>query len=458
MNESREASMSGAGRVLIALLAGIAVVLGIWGGYTYWRNVQYRRTMEYGYRRAVQEASENLSNISTDLIKGMYAGTPAQLSQISAKLWKEAASAKSAISVLPVAELHLDKTNEFLSQVGDYAMYLSRKSSNGQSLTLEERQNFQRMREYADRLSDAVDDLEDSLERGDITFAEIERIVAQGQDYDNLDEEMPSIVTNTSLDAMEGGFSAYPSLIYDGPFSDHIMDRTPVITKNSAVIDSDQAREIARKTVGEGVNIQYMREENSNLPCYVFYSDDCSVAISKYGGQVCYVIYPEPEDIPVRMTPKQAIAAGQSYLQRLGISSMRETYYEIDDGMMTINFAYETDNVTCYTDLIKVDVSLSDGKVYMFDARGYLVNHQERNLSTPALTVEQAQQAVSSQLTVENTRLALIPTEGQNEVLCWEFTCTGTAGDHVLVYVNANNSAEEKILILIEDEDSVLTK
>jgi hypothetical protein len=96
--------------------------------------------MENGYRRAVQEAATNLSNISTDLVKGMYCGSPAQLSQVSAKLWKEASSAKSAISVLPVAELHLDKTNRFLSQVGDYAMVLSRKSANGQKLTAEERQ------------------------------------------------------------------------------------------------------------------------------------------------------------------------------------------------------------------------------------------------------------------------------------------------------------------------------
>lgn len=458
MNQSREASMGRVSRILIVLLTTLSAALAIWGGYYYWRSNQYRRMVETGYRRAVQEAAVNLSNISTDLVKGLYCGTPAQLSQVSAKLWKESASAKSAISVLPVAELHLDNTNEFLSQVGEYAMYLSRKSLRGEALTAEERENFQKLREYADRLSLAVDKLDDELEQGTITFSQIETAVRQGMDTDHLDEEMPLIVTNSSLDAMEGGFSGYPSLIYDGPFSDHILDKTPQITKTAAVIDSDEARSIAQKAVGEGTNIQYKREENSNLPCWVFYSDSCSVAVSKYGGAICYVICPEPEEVEQHMTAKEAISVAQQYLQKLGLTSMRDTYYEINDGIITINFAHAEGDVLCYTDLIKISVAMNNGSICSYDARGYLVNHKQRSLAAPTLSVAEAREALSPQLTVKGFRLALIPTEGENEVLCWEFDCEGSAGDHVLIYVNAATGKEEQILLLIEDESGTLTK
>lgn len=455
MNDAKDGKIS---RILVAILAGMVAVIGLWGGYTYWKNIQYRRGMENGYRRAVQEAATNLSNISTDLVKGMYCGSPAQLSQVSAKLWKEASSAKSAISVLPVAELHLDKTNRFLSQVGDYAMVLSRKSANGQKLTAEERQNFRRLREYADRLSEAVDELDDQLERGDITFADIERLVAAGVDTDDLDENLPSIVTNSSLDAMEGGFSGYPTLIYDGPFSDHILDKEPQIAKTGNTISADEAREIARKALGGNAVPEAMREENSNLPCYVFYSDSCSVAVSKNSGEICYLIRPKGGDVAEALTAKQAISAAQAYLRQLGINSMKESYYEIDDGIITINFAYEQDGAVCYTDLIKISVAMDKGEIVGYDARGYWVNHRERSFTAPAVSVEQAKAILSPQLTVENQRLALIPTEGENEALCWEFDCFGSAGDHVLVYVNCQTGAEEQILLLIEDEDGVLTK
>ncbi|MBP1581753.1 MAG: germination protein YpeB [Oscillospiraceae bacterium] len=458
MNESRESANGSLGRMLVALLAGIVVVLGIWGGYTWWRNVQYRRSMESAYRRAVQEAAVNLSNISTDLVKGMYSGSSSQLSQLSAKLWKEASTAKSAISALPVAELHLDNTNQFLSQVGDYAMYLSRKSANGQTLSSEEWENFRKLREYADRLSEAMDELDDSLERGDITFEEIAQLVAAGVDTDDLDDEMPSIVTNTSLDAMEGGFSGYPTLIYDGPFSDHILDKTPVITQTQPEISADQAKAIAQKAAGEAVELSNYREEDSTLPCYVFYSDNCSVAVSKNGGQLCYLIRSKGEEVEERLSPAQAISAARIYLNQLGLQSMKDSYYEIDDGIITINFAYETQDAICYTDLIKIAVAMDDGEVVSYDARGYLVNHRERSFVEPSLSAEQAQEVLSRELSVRKSRLALIPTEGENEVLCWEFDCEGSAGDHVLVYVNANTGVEEQILLLIEDEDGVLTK
>ena len=457
MNESDRSSAGRASRVLIFLLAAMTAALALWGGYYYWRSSQYRRVVESGYRRAVQQAAVNLSNISTDLVKGTYSGTPAQLSQISAKLWKEAASAKSAISVLPLAELHLDKTNQFLSQVGDYAMYLSRKTGSGQKLTAEEQENFRKLREYAERLSEAVDELDDELERGDITMEEIQRLIQQGADTDDLDEVMPTILTDTGLDAMEGGFSAYPTLIYDGPFSDHILDKEANINQ-SALIDEDKAHEIAQKAAGSSTELPYRREENSNLPCWVFYGDDCSVAVSKHGGKICYLIRSKTADGKEVIAPQDAISIAKQYLRQLGYDSAEDTYYESDDGIVTINFAHREGEAICYTDLIKVSVSLADGSVLSCDARGWLVNHKERALSAPTLTAERAARSLSSQLTQKGSRLALIPTLGENEVLCWEFDCEGAAGDHVMVYVNAQSGAEEQILLLIEDESGTVTK
>ncbi len=443
-------------RVLISLMAAVLVIVAVWGGYNYWQNMRYRSILETSYRRAVQEAALNLSNISTDLVKGMYTGTPEQLSQVSAKLWKEASSAKSAISVLPVAELHLDKTNEFLSQVGDYSMYLSRKALSGEKLTAEEQENFRKLREYADRLSEAVDELDDELERGEISFEEIQTLVAKGIDTDDLDENLPTLVTNSSLDAMEGGFSGYPSLIYDGPFSDHILDKTPEISKTGSEITEAEARTIAEKAAGQA--LPNMREESSALPCYVFYDDNCSVAVSKNGGKLCYLLRPKGVEVEERISEKDAISVAKAFLKEQGMGSMKESYYDEDDGIITINFAHQEGDVLCYTDLIKIAVSMDDGSIVTYDARGYLVNHKERELPAVTITAEEAAKSLSSQLKLLKSRLALIPTVGENEVLCWELDCEGNSGDHVLVYVNAQSGAEEQILLLIEDEDGTLTK
>ena len=457
MNESGKSSAERASKVLIFLLATITAAVAIWGGYHYWRSNQYRRVVESGYRRAVQQASVNLANISTDLVKGSYSGTPAQLSQVSSKLWKEAASAKSALSVLPLAELHLDKTNQFLSQVGDYAMYLSRKSGSGQGLTAEEQENFRRLREYAERLSDAVDELDDELERGEITVSEIQSMLERGVDTDTIDDTLPFVITDTSLDAMESGFSAYPTLIYDGPFSDHILNKNPNIN-SSPLTDVDSARSIAQKAAGSGTELPYLREENSKLPCWVFYGNDCSVAVSKHGGKVCYLLRSAGNLNRESLTPQEAIPIARQYLKQLGYDSVEDTYCESNDGIVTINFAHQEGEALCYTDLIKTSVSLADGTILSCDARGWLVNHKERTLPAVSLSAERAAHSLSSQLTQKGSRLALIPTLGENEVLCWEFDCEGAAGDHVMVYVNAQNGNEEQILLLIENENGTVTK
>ena len=71
---------------------------------------------------------------------------------------------------------------------------------------------------------------------------------------------------------------------------------------------------------------------------------------------------------------------------------------------------------------------------------------------------EQAQQSLSDILTVDNTRLALIPTSGQNEVCVYEFLCTSPTGDRILSYINTQTGAEEQILILMQTPNGTLTK
>ena len=57
---------------------------------------------------------------------------------------------------------------------------------------------------------------------------------------------------------------------------------------------------------------------------------------------------------------------------------------------------------------------------------------------------------------LEETRLAVIPTPSNGEVLTYEFK--GTIEDNTfLIYINAETSKEENILILLKTEGGLLT-
>ena len=124
------------------------------------------------------------------------------------------------------------------------------------------------------------------------------------------------------------------------------------------------------------------------------------------------------------------------YLERMGLQNLRATYYETIDGVCTINYAAMNGD----------------------DARGYINNHYDRAITPPALTAEQAQASVNPDLAVLSNRLALIPTSGKGEVLTYEFLTTAPDGEKLLIYVNAQNGAEEQILLLLETPYGTLTK
>lgn len=444
-----------ASKLVIGFLLVLSAGLAVWASDSYLKLTACRAALQSTYQRAADLASDSLANLSSDLVKGMYAGTSPQLSMISSKMWKESAEAKSALSTLPVTDLTLENTNRFLSQAGDYAMYLSRKFAAGEELTEEERTQFAALREYADRLSAQVDEIACELQSGRLRVEELSQADRRMNRADAPDSEAPV----SALKQVEDGFLGYPTLIYDGPFSDHLLEKTPQAVQGQPEVSTERARQTALRAAGR--ELPELREENSALPCYVFHDGvSVSAAVSRQGGRLCYLITDKPDTLTERLSYEQAAERARQFLEQQGYRSMKDTYYQTDNGVMTLNFAYfePQAQAVCYPDLIKVEVSLEDGAILGMDARGYLVNHSERTLPEPAISPEQAAQSLSPMLEVQSQRLALIPSSGQKETLCYEFVCTSPTGDRVLCYRNCVTGAEEQLLLLLETPGGVLTK
>jgi germination protein YpeB len=137
---------------------------------------------------------------------------------------------------------------------------------------------------------------------------------------------------------------------------------------------------------------------------------------------------------------------------------MEETYYEIENNVMTVNYAYSDLGKRVYPDLVKVSVAMDNGEILGYDAKGFLVNHTEREYPEKLYSQTSAEKSISPKLTVLSHRLAVIPTDGLNEKLCYEFVCQSESGRKTLVYINAETGEEEQILLLVESESGVLTE
>lgn len=397
--------------------------------------------MKNSYMRAVEDLSLSLDNIKTTLNKGMYSSSPAMMNKLSGKLWSEAANAKAALAQLPIEDIRLEQTYKFLSQVGNYSQSLSQKVGAGEELTDEEKENIKTLYSYAEDLSGKMWQVEKKIEDGDITLSDVSGAADRQQ----------SVNVTEGFTDFEEGFSNYPTLIYDGPFSDHILEKEPLMLKGKQDVTQEKALEKARKASGSE-NLTVSGEEAGKMPSYVFTDENTTVSVTKQGGFLSYML-------KFRNVGQAAITAGKAmdkaedYLEALGIEDITDTYYEINNGVCICNFAGEQENtddndVVLYTDLIKVSVAMDNGEILGFDARGYITNHTSRDLGTPKMSKDEATQRLSDTLKVFESNLCVIPSDGLNERYCYEFYCTDDEGRQLLIYLNADSGEEEQILLL----------
>ena len=156
------------------------------------------------------------------------------------------------------------------------------------------------------------------------------------------------------------------------------------------------------------------------------------------------------------LSNEEADNKGKEYLEKRGYTNMKETYYLKQEGIMTINYAYVQDGVVMYPDLIKVKVALDNGDILGVETTGYLNNHTVRDISNIKITKEETKKTLNSQLNIESEGMAVIPTEWQTEILCYEFK--GKVDDtEFLVYINAENGREEDILVIKDTPNGILT-
>lgn len=433
---------------LFSYAVAIVVVLGGYAITNMNNAANYKLQLENTYQQSLNELSETLDSIETNLTKSIYSSNDKMLYEISSDLYSECNEAKDALSRLPVGQMNLSSTYKFISQASDYAAYIAKKVASGERISDAEHKNLSTLLGYAKELNNSV--------------ASMVTICNNGGEITGSDVKGNSIKINALTNNMtnaEEAFKDYPTLLYDGPFADAVLNRKSKLIENAEKYSREDARDVASHALNcNASELNFDSEEEGNLPCYVFSHGQRTIGITKSGGHVAYILY-GGKITATKINEKNAQAIAEKYLEKLGYDNMASTYSMVSNNICVINFAYKANNTLYYSDLIKVGVSLADGRVASFEATGYLTNHIERTKPDVKITEENAKSKLSSYLKVIDSRLCVIPKDDSTEALCYEFHCEShETNEEVLVYINAVNGNEENILLLLYSDGGVLTK
>lgn len=413
-----------------------------------------KQALENRYNQAFFEMASYIENIDTLLQKSLISKDPIHGAKTMSEIWRQSNLAKTNLSQLPIEQNLISQASKFLSQTSDFSYSLTQQTIEQNPITDEQMGQIKSLTDYADKLQNSIVELSYDLNQGRLKWNELTK---KGSYVFGQMSSSTSTFDNISAD-----FQDYPGLIYDGPFSDHITDIQPkAITGDE--INANKAKQIALEFIGKDrvQEITSLNESfNAKIPCYSITAtlttgETANIDISKVGGHCIWFLY--NKDVADKiLSIEDAQNKAKEFLTSRGIRNMEHTYYMDENNIATINFAYIQDNVTVYSDLIKVSVAMDTGEITGFESAGYLFSHEIRKIQAPAISQEEAMKHLNTSLNLKKSGMAIIPKDNKTEVLTYEFK--GTIDDReFIVYINAETGREEDILIILNTPNGILT-
>lgn len=441
-------------------LASLLVLLGVaafWGA----DQAQARRSaetrLENKYNRAFYESLQRSKNVEALLSKGMASGSPSNVDNLFSDLWYNANSAQENLHQLPLSHNVIAKTSKFLTQVGDYA-YAITKRDDGTKMTDEDRSTMSKLYKNAQALNRELTKVQQQAAAGKFRWSEVQSGLRSNF-------ATGSIAADRSFRNVESQMQELPTLIYDGPFSDH-LERAEPLGVTGKDVTAQQAKKTAHSFIDfKGAKVSEERNTGTvkgKIPAYGLEfrtgNDDSpnviTANISKTGGHM--IFYTNSRQVnEAKISEAQARTYAENFLKSRGLRNMVPTYTLKERNTLTVSFAYKEGDVIVYPDLIKVVVAMDNGQVLTYDALGYLMSHHERDLPNAKISMSEARKKLNPDLIVQEERMAVIPSDGSHERLTYEFKGEMN-GEAFLVYISALTGEEERIFKLLHTPGGTL--
>lgn len=420
---------------LAAVLSGFALTF-------YLRSEDGKTALGYGQKENIASLAESLNEIDLSLKKGKYAASPYQAVLLAANVMLEAGSAKESLQHLPITDVRLSETAKYLSQTGEFVMWLAEKSVKGEEITEEDAQTLSSLSQKASALAAEIRDF-----GGEVAF--------ENYGYDELSAFYAKTDDMTVFERMESLFDGASSVVYDGKYSD-IDETEPEFFKEISEMSETEAKEIAAYIMDVDVSGVTLGGEvtQSGIGCYVFeaYNGDRQVTLTKKGG--CLFSYMNNfASENISLSEEAALAFAKEFLLRSGFSDMTETVMRYEGDVLIATFVSEKDGVIIYSEAVTVAISLDRGEVVAFTSAPFWQNLKLDRTFPSAVSEDVAATKVSKNLEITKVNRAFALSDGGREYPCYEFICKSASDGEVRVFVNSETGVEERIVLVTESEN-----
>lgn len=433
-------------RALLIMIISIGAVSTAYWGY---REHQEKNAVliraENNYQRAFNDLTYEIDLLHDEIGATLAMSSRTSLSPALAEVWRLTSNAHNDVGQLPLTLLPFNKTEDFLSQIGEFSYQTAIRDLEKEPLNEKEYTLLEQMYKRAGEIQNELRSVQRLVLKNNLRWMDVE--LALAADKKPLD--------NTIIDGLktvEKNVESYAETDF-GPTATSMEKGEKGFSRlEGRAISKEETKKIARSFLGLKGTEQLSVEESGKGADNRFYSVSIEqpktksviyMDITKKGGYPIWVIN-NREIQEQKISLNEAAAKGLQFLKEHKFENME--LYDSAQYDSTGVFTYVTNinGVRVYPESIQMKVALDNGGIVGFSAKDYLSSYKKRNIVKPAITVEEARKHISKNVKVMEERQAVIMSDTKKEVLCYEFL--GVYGkDTYQIFINAQNGTEEKV-------------
>ncbi|WP_026694801.1 germination protein YpeB [Peribacillus kribbensis] len=431
--------------IVIAVLAVVVAATGYWGYQQRQAKNSVQIHAENNYQQAFHDLTYQVDLLHDKIGTSLAMNSKKSLSPALADVWRISSQANMDIGHLPLSVLPFNKTEEFLSNVGNFSYKASVRDLEKEPLNGKEYKTLQSLYQQANTIQNELRKVQYQVLKKNLRWIDAEKAMASREEKsDNTIVDGFRAVEEKSVGYSEKSDfdAAYTTMNKKDQNFNHLKGRE--ITKKEAAA-------IAKKY--SGVNKAKSRvTSNKKGSDFEFYSvnldlpgtkGEVNMDITKKGGYPIWLINTRKIK-GSKISLNQAANSAAQFLKSNKFSSLDLYESAQYDNIGIFNFVTNDKGVRIYPDSIRVKVALDNGRIVGFSADDYLQGNKNRKLEKPVVSAQEARKKVNPKLQVMEQRLAYITGNEGSEVLCHEFL--GTIGeDTYRIFINAKTGDEEKV-------------
>ncbi len=421
--------------IAVSLLGSVSLIFGVLFLVFLSTSNTYKNQLENNYSKSFYEVVSNINDLEVDMSK-LIATTSLDSQRVLLTNIKENSSlAVTNLSNLPLNISGVSGLNSFLNTTSGFSYSLLQNNYKGSNISTSD---FAQISNLHERVKEIQYDLNAYLSGLNYKYSILDDV-----DFGSMEtSEYSGGLINT-----ESSKTEIPSLIYDGPFSDTTLNKEIKGLKDE-VYTLEEVEEKLHE-IFTGFAIYHTGETTGKFETYNFDVKgdvDLYVSVTKKGGLLLTITAFGSGD-STKLTVSEGIELAETFAKDVGLSDMYQVWYQNTGNILYVNLAPIKSGVIYYSDLVKVKVDLSLGLVVGWEASAYATNHVERNF-TSEIGLLDAMSTLSSELSVVERNLCIIPDKYVGELSAYEFICKWKDYTYY-IYIDSNTGTEANILRVI---------